>query len=414
MMFTRFTPNRTLLGTVLVAVLGAALSACGGGDDATDAPPSRVQQAADRAVQRGLVGVAAMHVTPNEMDEGIAGVRKAGSQDPVRRDDWFLLGSNTKAMTASVTARLVERGVIAWTTTLAEALPDLAPDMREDYRAVTLEQLLNHRGGVMAFNNAADVQAFQSYLETLGNAQATTLPSRQRLFAVWLLAQPSPGGVTPGRDFSYSNAGYALVAMMLEARTGLAFRDLFDQEMARQLGVEVRWMQADEAAVDRPSGHTGAAGQSPAVVTPLTAEEALWSEVIRPAGPDLAIRPTAYARWVRWHLLALQGQATPLAPDYVQRLRLLDAGDYAMGWAAAELPDGRPVLAHSGEWGGFDSVAVIDQSGRSGSFAFTNIVNNTDDGSWVFGVLNTLLEDIDESQGMASALHRVEPKSLRH
>lgn len=413
MMFTRFTPNRTLLGTVLVAVLGAALSACGGGDDATDAPPSRVQQAADRAVQRGLVGVAAMHVTPNEMDEGIAGVRKAGSQDPVRRDDWFLLGSNTKAMTASVTARLVERGVIAWTTTLAEALPDLAPDMREDYRAVTLEQLLNHRGGVMAFNNAADVQAFQSYLETLGNAQATTLPSRQRLFAVWLLAQPSPGGVTPGRDFSYSNAGYALVAMMLEARTGLAFRDLFDQEMARQLGVEVRWMQADEAAVDRPSGHTGAAGQSPAVVTPLTAEEALWSEVIRPAGLDLAIRPTAYARWVRWHLLALQGQATPLAPDYVQRLRLLDAGDYAMGWAAAELPDGRPVLAHSGEWGGFDSVAVIDQSGRSGSFAFTNIVNNTDDGSWVFGVLNTLLEDIDESQGMASALHRVAPEGLR-
>jgi len=417
MMLSRFTPRHALLA----AVLGAALAGCGGSDDASTAPPSRVQQAADRAVQQGLVGVALAHVTPSETDEGIAGVRKAGSADPVRRDDWFLLGSNTKAMTASIAARLVERGAIAWTTTLAEALPDLAPNMREAYRTVTLEQLLNHRGGVMAFNNEADVQAFWSYLETLGTVRPSTLADRQRLLAAWWLAQPSPADVTPGRDFSYSNAGYALAAMMLEARTGLAFRDLFDQELVRPLGMEVRWVQADEAAVDRPSGHAGAAGQAPTVIAPLTTEEARWSEVIRPAGPDFAIRATSYAQWVRWHLRALQGHATPLAASYVQRLQAVKAGDYAMGWAAIQLPDRRPALVHAGEWGGFNSEAVIDQTGRSGSLALTNIVTSDKGDSWVLALLDMALLDIEthlppvpEHRDQPGPLYRVGARSLRH
>ncbi len=391
MMFSRFMPRRLLLTTTLVAALSAALSACGGGDDAPS-EPSRAQQAADKGVQQGLVGVAITRVTPNETDEGVAGVRKAGDTDPIRRGDWFLLGSNTKAMTASVAARLVERGVIAWTTTLAEALPDLAANMGTAYRTVTLEQLLNHRGGILAFNNAADVESFASYLQTLGNAQPSTLVARKQLFAAWLLAQPSPPGITPGRDFFYSNAGYALAAMMLEARTGLSFQQLFDQEMARPLGIEVRWVKADEAVVDGPNGHAGAEGKPPVVLPPFSAEEALWSEVIRPAGPDLAIRSTSYGRWIRWHLLALQGQPTPLAPGYVQRLKALATDDYAMGWAAAVTPDGRRVLMHSGEWGGFDSAAMVDQAGRSGSLALTNIVNSSNGDSWVFMLLYPMLE----------------------
>jgi len=335
-------------------------------------------------------------VTPDEMDEGVAGVRKAGTDDPVRRDDWFLPGSNTKAMTASVAARVVERGTIAWTTTLAEALPDLAAGMREAYRTVTLEQLLNHRGGVMAFNNAKDVEAFTSYLQTLGNAQPDTLAGRQRLFAAWLLAQPSPDGVTPGRDFSYSNAGYALAGMMLEARTGLTFRELFDQEMARPLGLEVRWVRGDEAAINRPNGHSGAAGQSPEVVPPVSAQEAIWSEVIRPAGPDFAIRPTSYARWLRWHLLALKGQTTPLSSGYVQRLQQLQTNDYAMGWFATQSPEGRPMLAHTGQWAGFNSVAVVDRSGRSGSAALTNIVDSSStEASWVVKLLQDAVFDME-------------------
>ncbi|WP_163360625.1 serine hydrolase, partial [Klebsiella aerogenes] len=76
------------------------------------------------------------------------------------------IGSTTKAMTSALAGRLVERGAIAWSTTLAEALPDLAAGMRADYRRITLEQLLAHRGGLLAFNTDADFIRFQAYLQT--------------------------------------------------------------------------------------------------------------------------------------------------------------------------------------------------------------------------------------------------------
>ena len=49
---------------------------------------------------------------------GIAGVRRANAPDLVELSDRFQLGSNTKAITATVVARLVEEGKLTWTTTL--------------------------------------------------------------------------------------------------------------------------------------------------------------------------------------------------------------------------------------------------------------------------------------------------------
>src|SRR5947209_7467119 len=45
---------------------------------------------------------------------GAVGVRKAGTKVPVTVDDQWHLGSDTKAMTATVIARLVEQGRLKW------------------------------------------------------------------------------------------------------------------------------------------------------------------------------------------------------------------------------------------------------------------------------------------------------------
>jgi len=41
-----------------------------------------------------------------------------------------------------------EQGKISWTTTIGESFPELGDKLHPDYRGVTLEQLLAHRGGV--------------------------------------------------------------------------------------------------------------------------------------------------------------------------------------------------------------------------------------------------------------------------
>lgn len=371
----------------------AALAACGAGR-AESGPPPQAQKSADAAVAAGLAGVALQHLTPVDATQALAGLRQAGTQAGIEAGDTFMIGSTTKAMTAALAGRLVEHGTIAWTTTLAEALPDLAAGMQPAYRTVTLEQLLDHRGGLLAFRAGDDIARFQSWLQTTLAPLPTTLAGRKRFFAAWLLAQDPPAGVTPGQTFSYSNAGYALAALMLESRTGRAYAELMQQELARPLGIALGWTSADANFDNRPIGHGGAKGRL-AALTPESADTAVWLDVLRPGGAGTTITPDSYGRWVRWHLRALRGEATPLAGGYLQRIQALQAGDYALGWIATEI-DGRAVLAHDGEYRGFSSLVVIDRQGRSASFGMTN--TEADDAAWVLALLNQSLLDIERAQ----------------
>ncbi len=81
---------------------------------------------------------------------GAVGVRKRGTDIPVTLDDLWHLGSDGKAMTSTLIARLVERGQLSWDTTLAEVFPEIAPQMNPGFRKVTLLQLLSHHAGLPA------------------------------------------------------------------------------------------------------------------------------------------------------------------------------------------------------------------------------------------------------------------------
>src|ERR1700722_9555699 len=73
---------------------------------------------------------------------GAVGVRKRGAEIPVGLDDLWHLGSDGKAMTSTLIARLVEQNKLKWDSPLAEIFPDLAPQMNPEFQKVTLPQLL--------------------------------------------------------------------------------------------------------------------------------------------------------------------------------------------------------------------------------------------------------------------------------
>jgi CubicO group peptidase (beta-lactamase class C family) len=189
------------------------------------------------------------------------------------------------------------------------------------------------------------------------------------------------------------NAGYALVALMLEVATGRPFAELFEQELARPLGMTVGWTSSNQAFTGRPVGHVGARGRLAAPALD-NAEVAAWIDLLRPAGEGLTITPDSYATWLRWHMKALSGEATPLASGYLQRLRGLKANDYAVGWIGIDI-DGRAAIAHDGVYRGFSSLVVIDAQGRSASFGFTN--TQADDGSWVPAVLGQTVIGVERA-----------------
>src|SRR5689334_7928638 len=71
------------------------------------------------------------------------GVRAEGHSQTVTTNDLWHLGSDTKAITATMIARLVEKGVMSFDDTLAKCFPDIA-NMNEAYRGVTIRQMLSH------------------------------------------------------------------------------------------------------------------------------------------------------------------------------------------------------------------------------------------------------------------------------
>src|SRR5262249_45906975 len=135
-----------------------ALAACSNGA----ARPSTIDAGATgpAALEDLLEPVRAAHNLPslagavfssdNLLAIGAVGVRKLADSTAVTRTDLSHLGSDTKAMTATLIALYVADGTLRWDTTMAEAFPAEAASFAAAYRGVTLEQLLDHRGGAPA------------------------------------------------------------------------------------------------------------------------------------------------------------------------------------------------------------------------------------------------------------------------
>jgi len=139
---------------------------------------------------------------------GAVGYRKSGETTPVGRDDRWHLGSIGKSMTATMIARLVERGTLTWDLRVGDALGDAVPDMHIAYRAVTLEDLLAHRSGLVGAMTALEIWSGKLWRSTKAKADL-------RLdIATEALALP------PRSTFHYSNAGYVIAGAMAERAAG--------------------------------------------------------------------------------------------------------------------------------------------------------------------------------------------------
>jgi CubicO group peptidase (beta-lactamase class C family) len=179
---------------------------------------------------------------------GAAGIRARGEPDRVTLDDQFHIGSCTKAMTATLCAVLVEKGTLRWQMTLAEAFPDLAERMHEQYQAVTLAQLLTNRGGV-----PSDLSA-DGLWGKLWNATGTSREARRMLLEGIVTREPA---YPPGTKDLYSNAGFALAGHMAETVTGKDYEDLMQQHLFGPLQMDsCGWgPPGTPGRTDQPRGH---------------------------------------------------------------------------------------------------------------------------------------------------------------
>ncbi len=108
-------------------------------------------------VEFGVPGLAAAIVRGDRVVAAATGVRRAGRRQPIGIADRFHVGSVSKPISATVIATLVDAGLIDWSTTVSSVFPDLAGKMHAAYRGVTLEQLLSHRAGILAWEEDHEI-----------------------------------------------------------------------------------------------------------------------------------------------------------------------------------------------------------------------------------------------------------------
>jgi CubicO group peptidase (beta-lactamase class C family) len=138
-------------------------------------------------------------------------------QAPVTTKTVFRLASITKPITALAVMLLVERGELDLHAPITQYLPDYPTGGHH----LTTYHLLTHTGGIS--NDRAAKSIFERYDL---NPQALLAYFSQKPFAF-----------KPGTAYRYSNTGYVLLGLLIEAVTGMDYADFVQTQVFAPLGM---------------------------------------------------------------------------------------------------------------------------------------------------------------------------------
>jgi CubicO group peptidase (beta-lactamase class C family) len=176
--------------------------------------------------EEGLVGAVWSTVgMGGVVSVGAAGPRQAGQPQPLVPEDRVQVGSVTKTLVATGILRLVTQGRLRLDTPVAALLPNIP--IENPWAAthpLLLRHLLNHTSGL---DDARLWQLFNAEPRPDTPLAAGVDPKRVRLVA----RQP------PGERFAYSNTGYTLLGLVIEAVTGERYETYLDAHLLRPLGM---------------------------------------------------------------------------------------------------------------------------------------------------------------------------------
>lgn len=280
--------------------------------------------------------VGLMQMRDGQVRIGVYGLRETGVNVPVTPDDMWHIGSNTKSMTATLVARLAERGLVSWDDTIEDLLGAHIATIDPGYHDVTFRHLLSHHSGA-----PANIGMFHMMRFKVEGVDGRPMPEQRLDFAGHILG--SAPETEPGTEFVYSNAGYVIAGAMLEQALGEPWEVLIEREVMTPLGIDDFGFGApgSQDQIDQPRGHRdGLLGNLVAMAGP----DADNPPVLGPAGTMHMSLPD-YALYLHAHMDGGRGIETDfLNQDSWDILHNapFEAG-YSMGWGL-----GTDELQHSG------------------------------------------------------------------
>ena len=327
--------------------------------DGLDAPPPKdysgwsnlrgLAEAIQKDTDCPAIGVAV--VRGGKLAQAVVGVREIGKNDPVVEDDPWSIGSIGKPLCTSLIGKLVEAGKLRWDMPLTEALKGIP--MRPEYEAVTLEQIMHHRGCI-----PADLNFNPPMVQRIVGSAKSPMAIREN-YAKDILSRPMIG--KPGTQFVYSNAGFALLSVVIEHATGKPYEQAIREMLFKPLGMSHSYIGASTYPSNLPSGHVSKPGGG---LAPENFRGPLETLVVG-AGGGIYLSVSDLARFGQAHLWGLQGKDGFLKAATICHLHQgipeggPDGGSYACGWGIRRQP-GLPLShGHNGSNGTFRAALAI-------------------------------------------------------
>jgi CubicO group peptidase (beta-lactamase class C family) len=323
---------------------------------------------ARKKYQLPAVGTLVFDIDGNTLAHHVDGTLSVTDDTPVALDSLWHLGSNTKAITATVAAILVDKAQISFDTTVAEALPGLIVGMNGAATDITLAHLLNHTAGLPANPTPEEKKRILAHNRNF---------TMQRIeVARWALSKKPIS--RPGTKYLYSNTGYIVAGAMLEEATRKSWEHLVIDHIFRPLGISKKQAGFGPPKGRQPEGHrptVNAAGDTAGPPFTPAGQNSDNPAFYGPAG-TLNMSLEAWKKIALEHLREGRTESKSLLKASSYR-RLHTPGsavkDYAYGWGLLHRGAGiSPVLVHNGSNTEWYARILLDREVGVGILLVTN------------------------------------------
>lgn len=278
--------------------------------------------------------------------------------DTASLNDRFHIGSNTKAMTAFVIAKYVEKGKLTWSTKFFDIYPEWKTHSKEEYYNITLQDLLSHR---------ARIQPFQGYNDPVIPDFKGTKQEKRKAFGKFVLTV-SAVDFDSIHPFIYSNADYTLATLMLEKVTKKSWEQLVEKVLNQDLKLNVKFSWPENQKAKDTWGHSFENDK----LMPVASNVGQHLDYTEPSG-DLNIKLPDYVKFIQLNLQGLKGNNNYLTSETYQFIHKGIEG-YALGWYNI-YEAGKDLSTHSGTVGTYYTLVHIDRINGKAYIIFTNSFN---------------------------------------
>jgi CubicO group peptidase (beta-lactamase class C family) len=224
-------PSFLRIATLLMAVV---LASC-----ATAQPPvnrvEAMEQLMTRYEENGLFSGAVLVAEGGEIIyEGAFGYANREWDVPNTVDTRFRIASISKPFTMILAFQLYEEGVLDLKGTIKDYLPDYEGPGAE---RITVEQLLVHSSGLASESAVRDLDDIERHTWTKDKF-LSHIAGYELQFE-------------PGERRAYSNFGYFVLALILEAASGQSYAELLDERICGRLGMTYTMVELNKPIIER-------------------------------------------------------------------------------------------------------------------------------------------------------------------